>query len=212
MKSTSRTLTIAVTAALGTAALGLAGRACRRAGAGRRRTGRRQTPEQRSRGNHRHGHQARARAAGRADRDLRGQRAAAQRIALNDVRALGQIAPGLVLSNPAGFNATGGGMRGTGHEHHPRHAGCARQLPRRRVRALARDVAVPDAVRHAADRGLPRTAGHAVRQEHDRRRDLDHDEASQLNEYTAEIEAGYGQYDSGAGLSRRQGRAQPPAG
>ena len=32
----------------------------------------------------------------------------------NDVRALGAIAPGLVLSNPAGFNATGGGMRGTG--------------------------------------------------------------------------------------------------
>jgi len=32
----------------------------------------------------------------------------------NDVRALGQRAPGLVLSNPAGFNATGGGMRGTG--------------------------------------------------------------------------------------------------
>src|SRR5262245_52314261 len=37
-----------------------------------------------------------------------------ERIPLNDVRALGQIAPGLVLSNPAGFNATGGGMRGTG--------------------------------------------------------------------------------------------------
>ena len=32
----------------------------------------------------------------------------------NDVRALGAMAPGLVLSNPAGFNATGGGMRGTG--------------------------------------------------------------------------------------------------
>jgi iron complex outermembrane receptor protein len=32
----------------------------------------------------------------------------------NDVRALGALAPGLVLSNPAGFNATGGGMRGTG--------------------------------------------------------------------------------------------------
>lgn len=32
----------------------------------------------------------------------------------NDVRALGELAPGLVLSNPAGFNATGGGMRGTG--------------------------------------------------------------------------------------------------
>ncbi len=32
----------------------------------------------------------------------------------NDVRALGTLAPGLVLSNPAGFNATGGGMRGTG--------------------------------------------------------------------------------------------------
>ena len=36
------------------------------------------------------------------------------RVPLNDVRALGQLAPGLVLSNPAGFNATGGGMRGTG--------------------------------------------------------------------------------------------------
>lgn len=32
----------------------------------------------------------------------------------NDVRALGQVAPGLVLSNAAGFNSTGGGMRGTG--------------------------------------------------------------------------------------------------
>ena len=32
----------------------------------------------------------------------------------NDVRALGTLAPGMVLSNPAGFNATGGGMRGTG--------------------------------------------------------------------------------------------------
>jgi iron complex outermembrane receptor protein len=36
------------------------------------------------------------------------------RVPLNDVRALGQLAPGLVLSNPSGFNATGGGMRGTG--------------------------------------------------------------------------------------------------
>ena len=33
-----------------------------------------------------------------------------------------------------------------------------------------------------------------------------------LNEYTAEIEAGYGQYDSGAAAFRRQGRAQHPAG
>lgn len=33
---------------------------------------------------------------------------------INDVRALGNLAPGLVLSNPAGFNAAGGGMRGTG--------------------------------------------------------------------------------------------------
>ncbi len=32
----------------------------------------------------------------------------------NDSRALGTLAPGMVLSNPAGFNATGGGMRGTG--------------------------------------------------------------------------------------------------
>ena len=32
----------------------------------------------------------------------------------NDIRALGQRAPGLVLSNPSGFNAAGGGMRGTG--------------------------------------------------------------------------------------------------
>ncbi len=32
----------------------------------------------------------------------------------NDVRALATLAPGMVLSNPAGFNATGGGMRGTG--------------------------------------------------------------------------------------------------
>lgn len=32
----------------------------------------------------------------------------------NDIRALGAKAPGLVLSNPAGFNAAGGGMRGTG--------------------------------------------------------------------------------------------------
>ena len=36
------------------------------------------------------------------------------RASTNDVRALGTLAPGLVLSNPAGFNATGGGMRGTG--------------------------------------------------------------------------------------------------
>ena len=36
------------------------------------------------------------------------------RTQINDVRALGAVAPGLVLSNPAGFNATGGGMRGTG--------------------------------------------------------------------------------------------------
>jgi iron complex outermembrane recepter protein len=33
---------------------------------------------------------------------------------INDVRALQNLAPGLVFSNPAGFNATGGGMRGTG--------------------------------------------------------------------------------------------------
>lgn len=33
---------------------------------------------------------------------------------LNDVRALDRVTPGLVLSAPAGFNATGGGMRGTG--------------------------------------------------------------------------------------------------
>lgn len=32
----------------------------------------------------------------------------------NDIRALASLAPGLVLSNPAGFNAAGGGMRGTG--------------------------------------------------------------------------------------------------
>ena len=32
----------------------------------------------------------------------------------NDVRALRQLAPGLVLSNSPGFNSTGGGMRGTG--------------------------------------------------------------------------------------------------
>ncbi len=37
-----------------------------------------------------------------------------QRSPINDVRALQNLAPGLVLSNPAGFNATGGGMRGTG--------------------------------------------------------------------------------------------------
>jgi iron complex outermembrane recepter protein len=36
------------------------------------------------------------------------------RTQINDVRALGAVAPGLVLSAPAGFNATGGGMRGTG--------------------------------------------------------------------------------------------------
>jgi iron complex outermembrane receptor protein len=33
---------------------------------------------------------------------------------VNDVRALDRVTPGLVLSAPAGFNATGGGMRGTG--------------------------------------------------------------------------------------------------
>ncbi len=33
---------------------------------------------------------------------------------ISDARALGTVAPGLVLSNPTGFNATGGGMRGTG--------------------------------------------------------------------------------------------------
>jgi iron complex outermembrane recepter protein len=33
---------------------------------------------------------------------------------INDVRALDRVTPGLVLSAPAGFNATGGGMRGTG--------------------------------------------------------------------------------------------------
>lgn len=37
-----------------------------------------------------------------------------QRSPINDVRALQNLAPGLVFSNPAGFNATGGGMRGTG--------------------------------------------------------------------------------------------------
>jgi len=36
------------------------------------------------------------------------------RVPQNDVRALQNLAPGLVLSAPAGFNATGGGMRGTG--------------------------------------------------------------------------------------------------
>ncbi len=36
------------------------------------------------------------------------------RTQINDVRALDRVTPGLVLSNPAGFNATGGGMRGTG--------------------------------------------------------------------------------------------------
>ena len=39
---------------------------------------------------------------------------ALQNAHVNDVRALQNLAPGLVLSNPAGFNATGGGMRGTG--------------------------------------------------------------------------------------------------
>jgi iron complex outermembrane receptor protein len=33
---------------------------------------------------------------------------------INDIKALATLAPGLVLSNPAGFNAAGGGMRGTG--------------------------------------------------------------------------------------------------
>ncbi len=33
---------------------------------------------------------------------------------VNDIKALATLAPGLVLSNPAGFNAAGGGMRGTG--------------------------------------------------------------------------------------------------
>jgi len=33
---------------------------------------------------------------------------------VNDVKALATLAPGLVLSNSAGFNSTGGGMRGTG--------------------------------------------------------------------------------------------------
>ncbi|MDE2304802.1 MAG: TonB-dependent receptor [Gammaproteobacteria bacterium] len=37
-----------------------------------------------------------------------------QNIHINDIKALGELAPGLVLSNPAGFNAAGGGMRGTG--------------------------------------------------------------------------------------------------
>jgi iron complex outermembrane receptor protein len=37
-----------------------------------------------------------------------------QSVHINDIKALGTLAPGLVLSNPAGFNAAGGGMRGTG--------------------------------------------------------------------------------------------------
>lgn len=37
-----------------------------------------------------------------------------ERAPQNDIRALASLAPGLVLSNPSGFNAAGGGMRGTG--------------------------------------------------------------------------------------------------
>lgn len=33
---------------------------------------------------------------------------------VNDIRGLAELAPGLVLSQPSGFNAAGGGMRGTG--------------------------------------------------------------------------------------------------
>ena len=33
---------------------------------------------------------------------------------INDIKAFATLAPGLVLTNPAGFNAAGGGMRGTG--------------------------------------------------------------------------------------------------
>lgn len=37
-----------------------------------------------------------------------------QTVHVNDIKAFATLAPGLVLTNPAGFNAAGGGMRGTG--------------------------------------------------------------------------------------------------
>lgn len=37
-----------------------------------------------------------------------------QSVHINDIKAFATLAPGLVLTNPAGFNAAGGGMRGTG--------------------------------------------------------------------------------------------------
>jgi iron complex outermembrane receptor protein len=199
MKTTSRTLTAAVTAALGTVTLGLlAAPAAAQAQAAT-------AP-------------AEAASSGLEEiivtgikRELEQQdvpiaisavsEQQLNRIALNDVRALGQIAPGLVLSNPAGFNATGGGMRGTGTN----------------IILVTQDAPVSFLVdefvlSHVTSQFLTlfdtqqievyrgpqgtlfgkNTTGGVISITTKR---------PKLNEYTAEIEAGYGQYDNGAGLS-----------
>jgi iron complex outermembrane receptor protein len=126
---------------------------------------------------------------------------ALERIALNDVRALGQIAPGLVLSNPAGFNATGGGMRGTGTN----------------IILVTQDAPVSFLVdefvlSHVTSQFLTlfdtqqievyrgpqgtlfgkNTTGGVISITTKR---------PKLDEYSAEIEAGYGQYDNGANVA-----------
>jgi iron complex outermembrane receptor protein len=124
-----------------------------------------------------------------------------ERIPLNDVRALGQIAPGLVLSNPAGFNATGGGMRGTGTN----------------IILVTQDAPVSFLVdefvlSHVTSQFLSLFDTQQIEVYRGPQGTLFGKNTTGgvisittkkpvLNEYSAELEAGYGQYDSGAGLA-----------
>jgi iron complex outermembrane receptor protein len=124
-----------------------------------------------------------------------------ERIPLNDVRALGQIAPGLVLSNPAGFNATGGGMRGTGTN----------------IILVTQDAPVSFLVdefvlSHVTSQFLTLFDTQQIEVYRGPQGTLFGKNTTGgvisittkkpvMNEYSAELEAGYGQYDNGAGLA-----------
>jgi len=121
------------------------------------------------------------------------------RVPMNDVRALGQLAPGLVLSNPAGFNATGGGMRGTGTN----IILVTQDAPVSFLvdefvlsHVTSQFVTLFDTQQIEVYRGPQgtlfgkNTTGGVISIT---------TKKPKLDEYSAEIEAGYGQYDSGAG-------------